>query len=1260
MTGTAQPGRATARVPSARVFVLGQFRVVVDGRVLSDKAWQRPQSRRLFKFLATRRFRRVLKESAMELFWPESEPTAAATNLRSLVFGIRQALQEVGAERLLISDRDSISLDASANIWVDAETFDDLVTRARAADDPLPLLESASELCQGDFLAEDLYEDWAAERRQALHLVWEDVQFQLAQRYEQRGQQENALARLLALLLVDRCNERAGQEAMRLLIDLGRRPEALRVFNALQLALRDELGVTPAQRSLELQRLATQAPAATHSARAVRFRCAYTFPQPRELIGRAAELERVQRLLERGRSNGQAVLFSAPAGTGKSALLGAVVRSAQERGVLCLVGGSYDQRSAVPLVAFEEALTDYILSTSRDTRDSDLPSSADELVQVVRELRQHLGLDSAPNADTSNARMRLFGAILSFVRSLAERGPLVLCLEDLHAADAASLQLLHFLARQTRHSPVVIIGTFRHEALRPGEPLAQLVSGLEREGIAEHIRLAPLDRQATGKLAALLSDGPVSDRARAALHELTEGNPLFIEQVLLTLGAHGQLDDLVSVGQQIISHGANVPLVIRELIGRRLADMSPDTRATMEIAAVLGSTFDESTLLAVAAPTEEPALLGHLDEALRAHILRETPNGYAFEHALLREGVYWNLSRPRRTLLHRRAGEVLERLAQGRIAQRAAELAYHFNLAGHSADARAKAYQYSLMAGRQTQALTAYREAVGHFTRASELIGGMVDADQATRIEVLVGRGEAEEEIGRWVESLKTWQQVLAVSQDPLQRARAWANMAYAHVELGRVDDVADDVQAGLDDLRESAGAEAARFRIELMQWSAYVLHLRGRNYDVLDLGEQMLAEANVLATARPLYIAHSVVAWGCVGLGRSAQGIQHCEQVVDLAVNSGHKIQQAFARQNLGLQHYRAGHFSEAEQHFQRAREMCYESANEARALHLLQLQALVWLARGDLARAHAQATIALELSQANQVRWAADSHHILGLIATLRGQWEDAERYFKQALNVRLHIGVMDDAVQSTVGLGRVYDESGHWPRELEQYTEAVRLAREMAPGPMLVHALAHLGRLHVRRGDSSVAALLISEAVGLAETIPETLDYEPALLALAELRLHDGDPTAARGLIVKALGRELPVHYAILAHCLLARVCAVLGDGASGAEHAEQGARLADGLGSPHLAAAAALAAAQVLAAGGDARRALAGFEAAAARAEAAHASHHLARALEGQIDQLTRLGPTENIEVLHDRLAGLHDQLGLRQLGHRPLTTAAPPG
>src|SRR5205807_1360025 len=158
--------------------------------------------------------------------------------------------------------------------------------RARTADDPIPRLEQASALYRGDYLPDDVYEDWATERRDALRRAWTDLEFRLAQHYEQHGAPEAALAELRRLLQTDTSNERAAQEAMRLLLELGRRPEALRVFHGLEQVLRDDLGVEPSERTLELQRQAARRAPPAPTLLAPAFRCAYPFPQPGQLIGR--------------------------------------------------------------------------------------------------------------------------------------------------------------------------------------------------------------------------------------------------------------------------------------------------------------------------------------------------------------------------------------------------------------------------------------------------------------------------------------------------------------------------------------------------------------------------------------------------------------------------------------------------------------------------------------------------------------------------------------------------------------------------------------------------------------------------------------------------------------------------------------------------------------------------------------------------------------------------------------------------------------
>src|SRR5207302_3974306 len=137
--------------------------------------------------------------------WPDSDPEAASTNFRTTLHAIRQALE--GAGHLVTADRDTICLRSGPDIWVDSEAFEELIARARTADDPIPRLEQASALYRGDYLPDDVYEDWATERRDALRRAWTDLEFRLAQHYEQYGAPEAALAELRRLLQTDTSNE---------------------------------------------------------------------------------------------------------------------------------------------------------------------------------------------------------------------------------------------------------------------------------------------------------------------------------------------------------------------------------------------------------------------------------------------------------------------------------------------------------------------------------------------------------------------------------------------------------------------------------------------------------------------------------------------------------------------------------------------------------------------------------------------------------------------------------------------------------------------------------------------------------------------------------------------------------------------------------------------------------------------------------------------------------------------------------------------
>jgi DNA-binding SARP family transcriptional activator len=234
--------------PTVQVFALGGFRVLVRGQPVEEKAWRRRAARQLFKCLLSRSSRRLTRDEVFDLFWPESDSNGASSSLRSTLHAMRRAIESPDRSSgvgIVFSDRDSVWLRLDVELWVDADEFERTVQDAWRSTGPLPMLVQASEMYAGPFLPDDVHEDWARERREGLRQSWAELQIRLSQELERHGDVVAATRPLQRLLEVEACDERAAQEAMQLFARLGRRPEALRVYERLVRALDQELGVEP-------------------------------------------------------------------------------------------------------------------------------------------------------------------------------------------------------------------------------------------------------------------------------------------------------------------------------------------------------------------------------------------------------------------------------------------------------------------------------------------------------------------------------------------------------------------------------------------------------------------------------------------------------------------------------------------------------------------------------------------------------------------------------------------------------------------------------------------------------------------------------------------------------------------------------------------------------------------------------------------------------------------------------------------------------
>ena len=381
-------------------------------------------------------------------------------------------------------------------------------------------------------------------------------------------------------------------------------------------------------------------------------------------------------------------------------------------------------------------------------------SAAADIAEIVPELREKLpNLESPPALEPEQARFRLFNSITNFWKNAAQSQPLMLVLDDLHWADRSSLLLLEFLAREIQSSPLLVLGTYRDVEVSRRHPLSQTLGSLIREERFLRVQLSGLAEPEVGELIQRVVSPSSPPGLSATIHQRTEGNPLFVTEIIRMLPGEG-----LEEGQDYFS---SIPEGVRDAIGRRLSQLSEGCNQVLATASVIGREFDFELLNALRDDLTEASLLELVEEALAAHVIEELPQArerYQFSHALIQETLSEELSTSRKVRLHARIGEALEELYGVETDDHASELAHHFAEAEATLGSE-KLVHYSLLAGERPLATYAYEEASAHFQRALAAKGvsseSMDPASDAGTAALLFGLARAQVAMAERQERLK-------------------------------------------------------------------------------------------------------------------------------------------------------------------------------------------------------------------------------------------------------------------------------------------------------------------------------------------------------------------------------------------------------------------------------------------------------------------------------------------------------------------------
>ncbi|WP_185909142.1 AAA family ATPase [Streptomyces sp. WAC01280] len=810
------PGPAeTPRAPRLTLHLLGGFGAVRDDGVEIPRRWRRSTAQTLVKLLAVAPGRRRHREEVMELLWPDVPMESAVRNLRVTLHAARHALEPELAPRTpssyVVAEGEALFL-AADRVRVDADEAEE---SARAALDSgaADALGAALASLDRELLPEDRYADWARERRRRIEVLCEQLVRALAERLLADGRTEDAVGVLRGAL--DRF---PADEGLHLLLArtwcaMGRPRQAIRQYHACREALSEELGVRPGAELEALHRTALAAldaravpPLARTAPEPAPLPPAIRRPERLPLFGRERPLEL---LVEHARGSvpepavvsaqtGAAplVVVRGEAGIGKTRLVAEAARRAAAEGVCVLWGTSHEAEGQTPYGVFVDALDGRLAGCGAEER-SRVGAEHAGLATLLPSLGG--GPDAA--ASPEEERARLFRAVAGFLTDLAAARPVLVVLDDLHAADPGSLSLLHHLVRTTQARRWRFIATCRDDTLEPDDVRRQVLDGILRQRMAVEVDLLRLSRADCAGLAAAAAGRPVgaydavgmdsavgrdtaadtdseagtdsagrsgsgsgfgsgstesaeARRTVSRIFRLSLGNPLFALELTSTPGA--DLERMEPRHRTTAEPDADaVPDGIRRLVGSRLTRLPRDARRTLAALAVAGGTtvalteLEAVTSTGLHPPLEGPYVTAALDAAVGSGIVEERDVvlggravlGYAFRHPLVRLACAEQLSRAARRRIHQAYADAVLRLRPDAVDT----LAFHMAVAD---DERAPAYLR--VAADRAAALYANDSACDYYR---ELVVRLDTTDPAAAGEARLAWGEVLRRAARYPEA---------------------------------------------------------------------------------------------------------------------------------------------------------------------------------------------------------------------------------------------------------------------------------------------------------------------------------------------------------------------------------------------------------------------------------------------------------------------------------------------------------------------------
>ncbi|MEI7555273.1 AAA family ATPase [Candidatus Chlorohelix sp.] len=611
----------TAVAPLLRVYFFGRFEVQQDERVIESHQWRNGKARSLFKIILSRRGYQISRQEAIELLWPELDQDRASNNLNQAVYSLRRTLEPelkgAIASIYLRTEGNKIQFYPSMVSWIDTDEFTKLLRQAHLSND-LRLYEQAVALYRGDYLLEDLYEDWSVARREALRHELTEILMQMASLYYVQGQIEKCRECFHRVLECDFSHEAALQKLMLTLIETGKREEALVYYRNFAQRLKNRLNIEPLP---ETKQLYHNLSSGQHAAHPIKFaipeknirssngniNTATTVNKKdstliqfigkeshasKPTVGRNNVLEIWNRRLgEAIAGNGSLTLLWGEAGIGKTHLAQQMSFLASKAGFEPLYAVCHPDQTDTPYYAVFNMLEQALSRLEPAALEECLNNCSPELFRFLPSL-SHLSESSVaePNSQA------VFAAIAHLLGWFQHRHKLVLILENIQHMPSASLRLLRSLMSHHNLKSLLVVVTLHPIANELAQP--ELVRLLDSAGETPDtiFRLERFEASELLRLITLNAEQYVWNEVLEEVGHLSQGNPRLTLDLISAWWDNGILQ--VEDGTLKLNHTQNctLPFKVISYIKCIVNGLSHEAQILLGLASLIGYNFKFETL----------------------------------------------------------------------------------------------------------------------------------------------------------------------------------------------------------------------------------------------------------------------------------------------------------------------------------------------------------------------------------------------------------------------------------------------------------------------------------------------------------------------------------------------------------------------------------------------------------------------------------------------------------------------------------------